>query len=162
MILMAGIARPVNVVIYEQLRTLGKAQGATETEIDMLTVPWHFAFEKAKDLSVPGSEPITVGSTTLPVMYLRDWLRRDPVATMKTLQVAVLVLHGSHDVNSTEKDFQLLSQAGPASEITAKDYPGLNHLFMPTESMGNGVDELMPGHVSPEVIGDIAAWIRPE
>jgi hypothetical protein len=46
--------------------------------------------------------------------------------------------------------------------VTWKVYPGLFHLFMPSNSAGPGLgtphDYQKPGHVTAQVIDDIAAW----
>jgi hypothetical protein len=48
--------------------------------------------------------------------------------------------------------------------VTWKVYPGLFHLFMPSSSAGSGLgtpdDYQKPGHVTTQVIDDIAAWTQ--
>jgi hypothetical protein len=41
-----------------------------------------------------------------------------------------------------------------------RSYPKLNHLFVAGEGRSTPEEYDKPGHVSPEVIADIADWIR--
>jgi hypothetical protein len=95
----------------------------------------------------------------LPVTYWRDWLRRDPVATMHTLAVPALVTRGTKDVNSTHADFELLKAAATAPGSESREFLGLNHLYIPLAGEPNGGDVFTPGSVSPEFMDYLAAWL---
>ncbi len=45
------------------------------------------------------------------------------------------------------------------SNVTLKLYPELNHLFIAGEGLSLPAEYEVEGHVSQEVIDDIAAWI---
>ena len=66
-----------------------------------------------KDPLTPDGEPLGVG-TKIAASYWRDWLRRDPVATMATLHVPALVLRGENDNNTSQADFEALRKAATA------------------------------------------------
>jgi len=154
MALLSGVARPIDVVIDEQIRTLGANQGGTPEQIAPFVAQWDEVWKAAKDPATSNDEPIGVG-VKLPAGYWRDWLKRDPVATMKTLHVAVLVTRGIKDVNSLHEDFVLLSVPG----ATAEEFPGLNHIYMPISGVANGADVMRPGTVSPQLLDKLAGWI---
>ena len=50
-----------------------------------------------------------------------------------------------------------LSRLG--SDVTIKNYPTLNHLFMAGEGKATPAEYERPGQVAPFVIDDIAAWL---
>jgi uncharacterized protein len=159
MVLLSGVARPIDQVIDEQIRTLGKNQGATAEQIAPVTKMWADVWAETRDPNVPDDRRIGVGAS-LPASYWRDWLRRDPVATMHTLSVRTLVTRGSKDVNSTHADFELLKGASPARGSDAREFDGLNHLYMPIEGEPNGADVLKPGKVSAEFLDYLAGWLN--
>jgi len=45
------------------------------------------------------------------------------------------------------------------SNITLKSYPALYHLFIAGSGPSTPAEYQQPGHVSEEVIADVAAWI---
>jgi uncharacterized protein len=158
MALLSGIARPIDQVLDEQIRTLGKTQGGTPEQIDQVAKHWADVWAQAKDPATPADRRIGVGAS-LPVTYWRDWLRRDPVATMRTLAVPALVTRGTKDVNSTHADFELLKAAATAPGSEAREFTGLNHLYIPLAGEPNGGDVFTPGKVSPEFMDTLAAWL---
>jgi len=159
MVLMSGVARPIDQVIDEQIRTLGKNQGATADQIAPVTKMWADVWAETRDPNVPDDKRIGVGAS-LPASYWRDWLRRDPVAAMHTLSLPTLVTRGTKDVNSTHADFDLLKTASAASGSDAREFAALNHLYMPIEGEPNGADVLKPGKVSAEFLDYLAGWLN--
>jgi len=154
MALLSGVARPIDIVIAQQIRTLGAAQGGTPEQIAPFVAQWDEVWKAARDPATSNDEPLGVG-VKLPATYWRDWLKRDPVATMKTLHVAVLVTRGTKDVNSPHEDFVLLSVPG----ASAIEFPGLNHIYMPISGESNGADVMQPGTVSKEFLDKLAGWV---
>jgi len=146
-------------VIDEQMRTFGKNQGATTEQVAPVAKMWADVWTEARDPNTPDQRRIGVG-TSLPASYWRDWLRRDPVATMHKLSTPTLVVRGSKDVNSTHADFELLQAAATAHGSDAREFAGLNHLYMSIEGESNGADVLNPGKVSVEFLDYLAAWLN--
>ncbi|HEY5329077.1 MAG TPA: alpha/beta fold hydrolase [Acidobacteriaceae bacterium] len=159
MVLLSGVARPIDQAIDEQVRTFGKNQGASPEQIASIAKMWSDVWAQARDPKVPDDQRIGVGAS-LPASYWRDWLRRDPVATMHTLSVPTLVTRGTKDVNSTHADFDLLKAAAAAWGSDAREFAGLNHLYMPIEGESNGADVLKPGKVSAEFLDYLAGWLN--
>jgi pimeloyl-ACP methyl ester carboxylesterase len=158
MALLSGVARPIDQVLDEQVHTLGKTQGGTPEQIDRIAKEWADVWVQAKDPETPSDKRIGVGAS-LPVTYWRDWLRRNPVATMHTLSVPVLVTRGSKDVNSTHADFELLKAAAAAPGSEAHEFAGLNALYIPITGEPNGGDMFTPGRVSSEFMDTLAEWL---
>jgi pimeloyl-ACP methyl ester carboxylesterase len=159
LILMSGVARPLDVVIREQIETLGRRQGATEEQLAATLEAWDDTWREARDPKVLPAERIGPGDG-MPASYWRDWLARDPVKTLHTLHLPVLVTRGSKDVNATHADFERLEAAAAAPGSAAKEFEGLNHLYMPLAGEANGMDVMQPGQVSPVFLDYVAAWIH--
>ncbi len=157
MILMSGIARPIDTVMIEQIRTLGKAQGATPNQIAPVVSAWIAVFAAAKDPKTPDTEPLGVG-TKIPASYWRDWLHRDPLATMAHLHVPTLVLRGENDHNATHADFEDLVHAATAPGSASREFPGLNHEYQ--VGTGDGTEVMRPAQVADAPIEAIAEWIK--
>jgi dienelactone hydrolase len=154
MLLLSGIARPINVVLLEQIETIGKLQGATPEQLAAFETHYEKLFAMSKDPSVPNSTPTGSGTT---LGYWRDWMKRDPLATLAKLKVPVLVLRGTNDMNSSHVDFELLRKAAPPGSAS-REFAGLNHEYF--EGSGSGADAMKPNHVAVIAMDAIAAWIK--
>ncbi len=157
MILMSGIARPIDVVMLEQIRALGKAQGGTPELIDPIVAAWTDVFATAKDPRTPDSELLGVGTKT-PASYWRDWMNRKPTVTMATLNMPTLVLRGENDNNVTHSDFEALLAAARTPGSAGREFPGLNHEYQ--VGTGNGIEVLKPAQVAEAPIDTIVQWVE--
>ena len=74
----------------------------------------------------------------------------------------MLILQGERDYQVTMTDFGLWKAAvGSAKGVVMKSYPPLNHLFVAGAGKSLPAEYNKPGHVDPQVIADIAAFIKP-
>jgi alpha-beta hydrolase superfamily lysophospholipase len=158
MILMSGIARPIDAVILDQVRTLGEAQGGTPGQIDGLIAAWTGVFTAARDPTTPELTLLGVGGGQVPATYWRDWLHRNPVKTMSTLHIPALVLRGTLDQNSTHDDFALLTRAATSSGSASREFPGLNHEYLPLP--GDNTEVSTAGRIAPALLDTIAQWVK--
>jgi dienelactone hydrolase len=131
-IVMAGNLRPLDQLIAEQMEYLsGKAPED----------PWS----------------VLKG---LPQGYIDDLKSYDATAMAKKIDVPMLILQGERDYQVTMKDYRLWQSALEGRQATFHSYPGLNHLFVAGEGKSMPAEYQRPGHVSGEVIEDIAQWIQ--
>jgi dienelactone hydrolase len=98
----------------------------------------------------------------LPVAYWLDLKGYDAAGDAKKLGVPMLILQGGRDfqVGSAEFDAWKTAMTGRSS-VTVKSYPALNHLFVAGEGKSTEEEYRKPGHVSAEVIDDIAKFVNP-
>ena len=97
----------------------------------------------------------------LPPSYRDDLKRYDPAAEAKKVDLPMLVLQGERDYQVTMKDFALWRAAlGSRRNAEFRSYPKLNHLFVVGDGASNPSEYQKQGHVSAEVIDDIATWIQ--
>lgn len=93
--------------------------------------------------------------------YWLDLGGYDPAATMRDLPLPALVLQGMRDYQVLPDQLDdWLRVVGPRTNITVKRYPSLNHLFMSGTGTPSPADYNTLGHVDPQVIADIVAWVR--
>lgn len=162
LILMAGPSRPLEDVVLDQYNYLYEIQGAPPEGKDQLdAIATSVARVKESDLSANTSvEDLPLGLTSAYWLYLKGY---DPVATAQALGIPMLILQGGRDYQVlAEKDFAGWQAAlQDKTNVTFKLYPDLNHLFMVGEGQSTPDEYDQPGHVSQEVIEDIASWVNP-
>jgi dienelactone hydrolase len=160
LIALAGATRPLEDVIPEQLIYIfsldGNLSPEEQKQIDQ-------AKEQAAKVKTLKAEDAT--STTViygvPASYWLDLRGYDPAESAKTLKQPMLILQGERDYQVTMKDFSRWTTAlAGKSNVTAKLYPGLNHLFIAGTGRSTPLEYDQPGHVDERVIDDIAGWIK--
>ena len=96
-----------------------------------------------------------------PAAYYLDMNAYDPAVVMHQVTGPVLVLQGMRDYQVTPEGLEdWLKAVGPRKEMTVKRYAALNHLFIAGEGAPNPSEYAKGGHVSAEMIGDVAKWIK--
>ena len=159
LIALAGATRALEDVIPEQLAYIFSLDGTVSAEeqkqIDQ-------AKEQAAKVKALKAED--AGSTTpifgVPVSYWLDLRGYDPAESAKGLKQPMLILQGERDYQVTMEDFKKWNAAlSGRSNVTLKSYPGLNHLFIAGTGKSLPAEYSVPGHVSADVVRDIATWI---
>jgi dienelactone hydrolase len=119
--------------------------------------PYLKAVRQVKPADSAKTQPL-IGA---PAAYYLDMNAYDPAVTMRRVPGPVLVLQGMRDYQVTPKGLDdWLKVVGPRKEMTVKRYAALNHLFIAGEGPPNPSEYAKGGHVSEEMIGDVAKWIR--
>ena len=157
-IVLAGTARPIEDVMLEQFDYAGSLPGGDTPEarkqIDELR---KLALSVKALQSGHEDGPAILGAFPHYWLDLRGY---DPVAQAAKIARPLLILQGERDYQVTMKDFDIWKAAlGERANVTLKSYPALNHLFIEGEGKSMPAEYMTPGHVSGEVIGDIARWI---
>lgn len=92
--------------------------------------------------------------------YWLDLRGYKPEEVAKTLKEPILILQGGRDYQVTRADFEGWKQAlSSKRNVVFKLYPELNHLFIAGEGKSTPTEYGKAGHVSEQVINDIANWI---
>jgi alpha-beta hydrolase superfamily lysophospholipase len=158
-IVMAGAARPLQQALVEQSRYLAMADGTISAEeraqIDQVEqVAARIAALEPADASKPD---LIFGATASYWLDLRGY---DPPAAAAQVQQPMLVLQGERDYQVTMEEFDRWRSAlADRGDVTFRSYPSLNHLFVAGEGMSVPAEYYTPGHVSENVVHDIATWI---
>jgi uncharacterized protein len=151
LVLMAGNVRPLEDLVIDQLQAVGAQQSAIDQAKAVQA--------KVKKLE-PGDEdgPAVMGA---PPTYWLDLKNYNPAEKAKALGIPMLILQGGRDYQVTMKEFDLWKAAvGNSKGVVMKSYPSLNHLFVPGEGKSTPAEYNKPGHVAPEVIEDIAGFVK--
>ena len=158
LVLLAAPARPLLDILIEQNRRLaylddGRASDEETQRIMRLTDAVK-AIRACRELS-PDEAPLG-----LPLAYWQSMEAVDPVAEAAKIPQPMLFLQGTRDIQVVDADWQAWKSGfGSDPRATFKLYEGLNHFAMPGEGEGSLQEYSVPGHVSPELIADVAGWI---
>jgi len=163
-ILMAGNFRPTEQLIVEQVRYLTGRSGAISPEAQKQI---DAAEQVQREIENPNLKPgtmIDIFGSQMPSSYWLDLRGYDPGKVAAGLRIPVLILQGEKDYQVRLADFEGWKKAlAGHSNALFKIYPSLNHLFMVSMAAGEQLstpsDYKKFGHVSPDVVEDIAAWI---
>jgi uncharacterized protein len=130
--------------------------GVTGTQLEMVK---HQVAEIKKLEGGDADLPPRLG---LPVAYWLDLKGYDAAGDARKAAVPMLILQGGRDFQVGAAEFEAWKTAMAKSRnVTAKSYPSLNHLFVAGEGKSNEQEYRKPGHVSAEVIDDIAKFVNP-
>jgi hypothetical protein len=153
MILMAGAGRQMDQVIRDQVIELAAGLGEarlqeTLKQQDSVMAKVRAGTATAQDLN--GQPPDAI----------RDMIVRDPIVELQKTTAPMLVLKGGKDAQVFQADFDALAAVAAARlHSAAKLFPNLTHIFTPTDGPTDVRAIYKPGHVPPEVIDTIAAWV---
>ena len=158
---MAGSTRPMEDMVVDQARFQASLSGTITPEgqksIDQ-------AERDKKEIDDPNLKPGDtvhfVGNKT-PAEYFLDLRGYNPTQVAASLKIPMLILQGEKDVQVSMLDFDNWKKAlGGRSDVSLKSYPTLNHLFMPVTGRATGAEYTTPNHILPEVVEDIATWVK--
>jgi dienelactone hydrolase len=160
LICLAGTSRPLDEVIVDQTtHILAISPDLSEAQKNMLIDLRQKAIDLMKqDLTkdIP-DDKLPLG---MPVAYWRSIKEIDPAAIAKNLTMPLLILQGGSDYQVTKKDFdRWKSVLADRKGVEYQWYPGLSHLFIKVEGEGKPADYEKPGHVSLQIVEEIAKWI---
>jgi dienelactone hydrolase len=160
LIIMAGATRPLEDLILEQTRYILSLDNEKSPEAEKKLAEMEADVQKVKKLTAADSSStnLVLGA---PAKYWLDLRSYDPPMVAKTLGLPMLILQGERDYQVSMADFDRWKKAlTSAPKVTFKLYPKLNHLFIAGQGKSKPAEYEIAGHVSEEVIQDMAAWIR--
>ena len=162
LIIMAGMTRPFEDTILDQYTYLYNLPGSMtdeqKAELELLKEK----VARVKDPNLTDQVPAKDLPLDIHPAYWPDLRGYQPAEVAKSLDTRILVLQGGRDYQvTTQGDFTLWQNAlRKKSNATLKLYPKLFHLFLAGEGPSTPQEYLLEGHVSEEVIQDVARWIK--
>jgi len=150
----AGAGRPVGQILIEQL----KAQLPPDLMKSAEDILRELSAGKTVE-SVPPALNVVFRRSVQP--YMISWLRYDPAKEIARLNVPVLIMQGTTDIQATAQDVKLLSGAKPSAKVLMID--GMNHVFKAVPSdrdkqIASYSDPTLP--VMPELIDEISRFVN--
>jgi alpha-beta hydrolase superfamily lysophospholipase len=161
--LLEANARPLQRLVEDQLAYLASdAGGADPTAKAMLAaLPAQVALVESADLS-----PATPASSLplgIPAAYWLDLRSYDPATTARDLSIPVFITQGGRDYQVPPAELAAWRTGlGDRAGVTVREYPSLNHLLLAGTGPGRPAEYAQPGHVAPELVADLAAWVNVE
>ncbi|MFC6096732.1 alpha/beta hydrolase family protein [Flavobacterium qiangtangense] len=148
----AGAGRPIDEILEEQVvKQAPFLKTELRKNLDILKSGQTFKLEN-KMLSSLFRESVQP--------YLISWFKYDPRVEIKKLQIPVLIINGTKDLQVPESDAELLHEAYPKSELVIIE--NMNHVFKEikedSENMKSYNDLTLP--VVPELIEKIATFAK--
>lgn len=120
----AGIGRAASDILKEQLAVQGE-------EVKRLSYP--IIDSLAKGYTVNSVDPSLLSIFRPSVQpYLISWFQYDPLTSIKQLNVPVLLVQGTNDIQVPVEDAKWLSTAKPSAKLVLID--GMNHVLRISES----------------------------
>ncbi len=162
LIVVGGMTRPFEDTILDQVTYLSGLSGAMTDRQQVELEELRTKVARVKDPNLSDRVPAKDLPLDVPAAYWLDLRGYRPAEVAKSLAMRIFVLQAGRDYQVTvQGDFPAWQEAlADKPNATLKLYPKLFHLFIPGEGPATPQAYLVEGHVSQEVIQDIAGWIR--
>ncbi|HEX4566050.1 MAG TPA: alpha/beta fold hydrolase [Vicinamibacterales bacterium] len=159
-IVMAGLVRPLDQMMLEQVRYLAMADG-TISPAEQKAIDEASANVQAINALKPedANSGRMVGNA--PASYWLDLRGYDPPSAATALKQPMLILQGERDYQVPMDEFAKWKAAlSDKPSVTFRSYSALNHLFIAGRGKSLPAEYQIAGHVDEAVIRDIADWIK--
>lgn len=180
LVLMAGPSVPGHELLVEQSAALAAAQGTPDAAVDSIremqrrmleairTAP-DSATAASKLQSILSKQGATdeqiqsqIEQTTSP--WFSYFLRHDPVPVLRQVDVPVLALYGSKDLQvppaQNAAPMRAALEESPSDDVTVRVIDGLNHLFQPAETGLPNEYAQIETTMAPEALQTVTEWIH--
>lgn len=163
----AGIAMleanssPLVQLILDQVGYLASLGGSPSPEASdqLATLRTQVALAKSPDLSP--STPASKLPLGIPAAYWLDLRTYDHLGTAASLGIPIFISQGGRDYQVPPSELAAWRTAlAGRPDVTIHEYPTLNHLLMAGTGPSTPAEYEAPGHVAPELVADLAAWIK--
>jgi uncharacterized protein len=156
-IIMAGATRPLPTIMVEQIEYLatldGPADEAAKKRIDQIKA------DAARAMAAKAGD-VGVKIFGIPAPYWADLNAYDPAAAAAKLSLPMLIMQGGRDYQVTADDLRGFKAAlAGHPNVTFREFPRLNHLFMAGEGKSRPEEYRKSGHVDAAVIETVAAFV---
>jgi len=160
MILMAANARPLQILIMDQLRYLAKADSANpamKESLDLMQEKVDRVSTKSYDETTdPMFLPMGIGYP-----YWKYVDEYDQFKEAIDVKIPMLILQGERDYQVTMEDFHIWQQKlAKRSDVTFHSFPMLNHLFMAGSGPSMPAEYEIRSNVAKEVADEISSWLK--
>ena len=149
-----GAGRTASAIIHEQLASRAPAPIAAQADSIMAEIDAGRTVD-----SIPPTLVALFRPSVQP--YLVSWFRYDPAKELAKLQVPVLIVQGTTDIQVSNEDARLLAAADPRAKLVTID--GMNHVLkmVPadlTQQIKSYSDPSLP--VAPQLVDAVASFVK--
>lgn len=159
-IIMAGNARPMEELIYEQYKYLVEEDGIVTPEEESIVVNFEGQLKVLEKFRKEGKTDgiLPMG---LPAAYWQYLNQYKQVETAVNLEKPILILQGKRDYQVTTTDFQIWKKAlSKHSNSTFKIYEKLNHQMREGTGPSYPTEYTIKSELPSYLITDISEWIN--
>jgi pimeloyl-ACP methyl ester carboxylesterase len=180
LVLMGGPSVPGYEILVEQAAQIAAAQGAPSGTVDSIRSVRRRTMEvvrtapdtatMAEDLRAlleqegAGDDRVRSQISQVTDPWFRFFVQHDPAPALRQVDVPVLALYGSKDLQvpagQNADPMRAALQASPSDDATVRVLDGLNHLFQPAETGLPSKYAQIDTTMAPAALETISAWIR--
>jgi dienelactone hydrolase len=165
LVILAGDTRPLEQTIVDQVKYIVGLQGKITPEGQKQIDEAERSAKQIESPTLAADTQLNVLGSPIPGSYFLDLRGYHPAEVASRLGIPMFILRADRDYQVTQQDFDgWKATLSGKSNVAWRVYPDLFHLFMPSSSAGPGLgtpaDYQKPGHVTAQVIDDIATWIQ--
>ncbi len=161
LIVMAGTTRRFEDVVLQQVEYLTSLEPSITAEDRTAIEKLRVQVQRVKD---PGLSPATPRADLplgVPGGYWLDLRGYEPPKLARELGRPMLILQGERDYQVNMDDYKGWQDAlADRPSVTFRRYPDLNHQMIAGKGQPTPGEYMIPGHVAPAVVEDIAAWVK--
>jgi uncharacterized protein len=157
-VIMAGATRPLPLLTVAQVEYIAALGGPPDDTTQKRIEAIRSEATRAMAAKAGDTGPNILG---VPPSYWADLNAYDPAATAAKLSLPILILQGGRDYQVTAPDLQRFKSAlAEHRNVTIREFPRLNHLFMAGEGKSRPEEYGKAGHVEAEVIAALADFVE--
>lgn len=139
MISIAGAGQTIDKVLKDQLK-----EGLTETQLEEFETV--FARLKQGETVEDVSQELYAVFRPSIQPFLSSWVQYDPTEEIQKLDMPVLLINGTSDIQVSEEEARILQEAKPDAELLIID--GMNHVL---KEVPEGQEQNMESYYKPEL-----------
>lgn len=162
-VLMAGTATPLDSVLVEQAVGAAREAGGDSTSLAESRAMMERLSQAVRDGTDPEALDLPPALRRMArSKWLREHVEHDPLATIRRVQVPVLIMNGGEDVQVAPEHARRLGEALTAAgnpDFEVKIFPKLNHLFSVSKGQGTAEYADPEAEVDREFLGYLADWL---
>lgn len=160
-IVMAGPTRPLEDLFLEQVEYITSLEGTPSAEDTARLEALKAAVAKVKSPTLSPDTPASELPLGASGRYWLDLRGYEPAKALAGIKRPTLIIQGERDYQVTMVDFEGWKQAlSTNTNVTLESYPDLNHLFMTGKGKAIPAEYEQAGHVSEQVVDDIADFVK--
>jgi dienelactone hydrolase len=158
LVILAGNTRPLEEVALDQVRYLASlSSDAPDLSRETEALRFKAAVEDP-GLTPDSRLPELAGGVT--GAYFLDLRSYHPAEVAAKLACPIFIARGERDYHVTQADFDgWRHELSTSPNVTWKQYPPLNHMFVAGSGPATPTEYERPGHVDAALIDDLVAWI---
>lgn len=161
LVFLAGSSEPMADAILRQTRYIAMVDGTIDADEQKAINMIEGQVALANSPTLSKETPAGLLPLGVPALYWLDLRAHDPAKEAAQLPLPMLFVQGGRDYQVTTADLDRFRKAiGPRKDVRFLVLPKLNHLFMAGEAKSGPNDYLVEGHVDPQVLDAIAAFVK--